>query len=254
MTTFGPGPTDKFPIDPSRVYSGCFFEFNGGHVYVTNPTTAASFRPRDVRSSDTSCTTAANATDLANAYLSRCNTEEERFTANIDAVPAAAVNLVRPGQRIPLRLSHVPGFTAWGNYMTVTKRSVSPLTNGMYKLTLELADPVLTGFWPAGILSPSLWAVVGTVTRPVRDITTVVLGQTVPPMIVGTGDGVTELFIVPTRYLPGSLKVWVDDQLVDAGSVAETDPNAGTFTLDFAPLGVSGSIAAETITASWQVG
>jgi hypothetical protein len=252
-TVFAPGEVDGLTRDPSRVYSGCWFEFSGGHVYVPNLTTEGNFRHRDVRASDLNCKSATAASDLANAFLGRCTTEEDRFTVTLHAVPAASVNLARPGQSIDILLSHVPNYEA-GASMGIVRREIAPEAYGLYEMILELAVPKLTGFHPADALNPTTFGRnFGLVVSPAPTPTTGTHGQTVPPTVVGTGDGVTVLFTLGSAYLTGSVHVWVDEVQVAQASIAETSPVAGTITLDFAPAGASTSATAETVTASWQV-
>jgi hypothetical protein len=253
VTTFGPKPTDKLPRNPSRVYSGCWFDYSGGHVYETYSATLAAFRHRDVRASDMTCTTAYTATLLALAYLARCTTEEDRITVNLENVPAASVNLARPGQRIPIKLSHVPGYES-GTYLAIMQRTVTPVAYGSYDMTLDLAEPKLTGYFPARSLTPAVWQNVGQVISPApSDVTTAIVGQRVAPTWIADGDGSTVLFTLPTGYMPGSLLMWIDAQPISAASITETDPAAGTLTLDFAPADAVGAIAAQALDASWQV-
>jgi hypothetical protein len=252
-TCFAPKPSDKLTRNPGRVYSGCWFEYSGGHVYQTYSPTLAAFRHRDTRASDMNCKTLAAATVLANAYLARCATEEDRITVNLENVPAAKVNLARPGQRIPVKLTHAPGYTS-NVYLAILRRTVSPIAYGLYDLSLDLAEPKLTGFQSAAYLSPSLTANLGQVVSPapaggIGGIT----GQGVTPVWIADGDGGTVLFTLGTGYIPGSVCIWVDAQRVPQTSIAETDPVAGTITLDFAPAAASGSIAAQSVIASWQV-
>src|SRR4029079_8953763 len=68
---------------------------------------------------------------------------------------------------------------------------------------------------------------------------------------VADGDGTTVLFTTRFPYTPGSLEVFVDGVQITAG-LTETDPVAGTFTLDFAPHGAIGDTAAERVTANYQ--
>ena len=254
VSTFAPASDDQMDRDPSRVYSGCWFEYNGGHVYVPNGTTEAAFRHRDVRASDLNCNSAAGATILATAYLARCETEEDRISVVLHAVPAASVNLARPGQRIPVKFSHIPNYES-GAWMTITRRTVAPDAYGLYDMTLDLAIPVLTGYHPAAALNPSLYSQnIGQVIDPATDLSTATIGQTVPPTVVGTGDGATVLFTLATGYLSGSVRVWVDGQPVPQASITETNPVAGTITLDFAPAAAVGSVAAQSVVASWQIG
>jgi hypothetical protein len=260
MGVFLPAPTDALSRDPSRVYSGCWFEYDGGHVYRTNPTTLANFRPRDVRASDMNCTTAAAATALADAYLARCATEEDRIDIHLHEVPASAVNLARPGQSIGIRMIHGPGSYVdlpdypLGTSMGIVQRTVSPAAPGLYDVTLNLAVPKLTGFHPTDVLNPTSFAHnIGLVVSPAPTPTTGAHGQTVAPTVVGTGDGMTVLFTLGSAYLTGSVRVWVDGVMVPQASITETSPSAGTITLDFAPAGASGSASAQAVSASWQV-
>jgi hypothetical protein len=253
VTTFGPQPADKLTRNPGRVYSGCWFDYSGGHVYVPNSMTLAAFRHRDVRASDMTCTTAAAATVLATAYLARCETEEDRITVNLTNVPAASVNLARPGQRIPVKLSHVPGYES-GTYLAILQRTVAPVAYGSYNLALDLAEPKLTGYFPARTLAPAVWQNLGAVISPSpSDYTLSLPGQRVPPTFVADGDDTTVLFTLPTGYLAGSLLLWVDGQPIAQTAIAETDLDAGTLTLDFAPVGAAGAVPAQTLVASWQV-
>jgi hypothetical protein len=254
VTVFGPSPGDRLTRNPGRVYSGCWFEYSGGHVYETNPTTLGAFRHRDVRSSDMNCQTVSAASALALAYLARCATEEDRYVANLDNVPASSLGLMRPGQRIPVHLTHVDGYTEW-TYMAIMRRSVTAVAAGSYKVQLELANPVLTGFQPGAFLSPSLWSNnIGQVVAPApSDLSTAVSGQRVPPTFITNGDGWSVSFGLPGPYIPGSLLVWVDALPVEQASIFEVDPAGAWFQLDFAPAGADGSVAAQAVVASWQV-
>jgi hypothetical protein len=254
VTTFAPAETDQLVRNPARVFSGCWFEFNGGHVYAQYAATMAAFRHRDVRASDLNTTTYAGAFALAYAYLSRCNTEEDRFTVHIPGVPSASVNSARPGQRIPVRLYHVTEYAS-GAYMMIGKRTIMPTVGGRYDMTMELSVPVFTGMKPSQFLSPSLWSSnIGQVTQPISaaDIAAAVVGQTVTTTFVAYGNGSTVLFTLPSGYISGSLHVFIDELPVAQSSITETSPSAGTFALDFAPAGASTSAPAQTVTASWQ--
>lgn len=253
IATFGPKSDDVLKRDPQRVYSGCWFEYSGGHVYVTNGTTLAAFRHRDVRSSDMSCTSAAAATALATAYLARCNTEEDRITVNLENVPAASVNLMRPAQRIMCKFSHIPGYAS-GAYLSIMSRTIAPEASGIYGVQLVCANPVLTGFHPSRYLAPSMWSNnIRLVVSPTASPGGAVPGQPVVLTHIADGDGITVLFTLTSAYISGSVRVWVDSQEIAHASISETDPAAGTITLDFAPLGASGSAPAQDISAFWQV-
>jgi hypothetical protein len=245
-------PKSKATQDPSRVYSGVWFEFNGGHVYRSSGATEATFRHRDIRASDMNCKTATAAIALADAYLARCNTEELRIPVTIEHVPASSVNLARHGQRIPVRFTHIPGFET-GAYMAIVRRNVSPEVVGFYALNMELANPVFTGFRPARYLSPSLWSNLGAVSSPTDSPTTGITGQLVAPVIIATGDGVTQTYTLATPYIPSSVRIWVDGLPVAPGHITETDPTTGDIALDFAPAAADPPAPAQQVVASWQV-
>jgi hypothetical protein len=148
-SVFAPAATDYITRSPARVYSGCFFEYSGGSVWVPNATTLANFRRRELHSVDMSVTDPATATTLATAYLARCGTEEDTTTVHLHNVPAASLGYFLPGQRVSVTLSHVEAYAA-GAYMAITQRTVIPHTVGFYDLDLECANPILTGFWGVG--------------------------------------------------------------------------------------------------------
>jgi hypothetical protein len=68
---------------------------------------------------------------------------------------------------------------------------------------------------------------------------------------VADGDGTTTDFTTDWPYVSGSLRVYVDGVQIING-LTEVDPDAGTFSLDFAPLGAIGDSRAEIVTATYQ--
>lgn len=68
---------------------------------------------------------------------------------------------------------------------------------------------------------------------------------------VAEGDGTTVTFTTRCPYATGSLRVRVDGHPIIAG-LDESDPAAGEFTLDFAPLAAQGDAAAEQIYVDYQ--
>jgi hypothetical protein len=138
----------KVTINPDRVYSKVRFEYSGGHVSVTNATTETNFRARAVTIRDDTVKSATKATSKANKYLARSSTELNRFTVAV-SVPAANVNDIRAGQRIPVKVPHleVPNLD-FSDYvwMRISRRTVLAQhgTGGVvwdrYTLVLEFAD------------------------------------------------------------------------------------------------------------------
>lgn len=146
ITVFAPSRADKMRRDPSRVYSGVFFEGYGFHIYRTNTLNASNFRPRDVRVSNPGVGKISTATYLADQFLARSGSEEDRMLqCHLEPVPDSSVNLIRAGQRIACTFQHISGYTT-PTYLRVTRRTVSSLGDGIYALDLELSNPVLTGF------------------------------------------------------------------------------------------------------------
>jgi hypothetical protein len=68
---------------------------------------------------------------------------------------------------------------------------------------------------------------------------------------VADGDGTTTDFTTRYPYTAGSLEVFVDGVPIING-YTEEDPDAGTFSLDFAPQGASGDTRAERVTVNYQ--
>jgi hypothetical protein len=68
---------------------------------------------------------------------------------------------------------------------------------------------------------------------------------------VADGDGTTTDFTTNFPYVSGSLRVYVDGVQIING-LTETDPDAGEFSLDFAPLGAIGDTRAEIVTATYN--
>lgn len=264
VTTFAIPQTANLDLSPARLFAGCHYEYSGGAVYVSNPTTDAAYYSverfgRDTRASDMNCKTAAQATTLATAYLARAATEEATLNgAIIQRMTAAQVNLARQGQRIQVKMPHMPALADW-TWMAIAHREVAPYAVGLYDVTLTCSLPVVTGFRGGGFghtdaVRPASWvrniaAVVAPATTPADALP----GQRVPFAVIGTGDDSTVLFTLSTAYQPGSVLLEIDGLPIAQSEITETDPGAGTITLDFAPAGASSSASAETVTASWQV-
>jgi len=68
---------------------------------------------------------------------------------------------------------------------------------------------------------------------------------------VADGDGTTTSFTTRYPYVAGSLEVFVDGVPIING-YTEIDPDAGTFSLDFAPQAASGDTRAERLTVNYQ--
>lgn len=268
VTTWGydAGPNAaSLEQDPAKLFSGCHFEYSGGHVYVENPATRTSYFNlerfgRDTRASDMNCTTAADANRLVDKFLARAAFEAATLrNLKIHKLPAALVNSVRQGQRIQVKMAHAPGLTGW-TWMSIAHRTVEPYTVGLYDVSLEPALPVLTGFRGGGFghtdpIQPGKWVRnTGQVVSPTSDPVNALRGQPVTPVQIGVGDGSTKIYNLGSPYLPGSVRIHLDGQPLPQDAITELDPVHGTIALGFAPAGPLGSVAGQAISATWQVG
>lgn len=147
-SVFAAEPTAKLNRDPSRVYSGVYFEYGekGSAVFRESATVLAAIgHKRETHETDGSVRTAARATARADRYLAEAEEEDDGLTLTIPNVPAARVNLIRAGQRIHCTFTHLPGFQA-GAYIRIAKRTVQQTERqGLYRVDLELSNPKRAG-------------------------------------------------------------------------------------------------------------
>lgn len=143
LTVFAPDASAKLTRDPSRVYSGVYMEYGDGtaSVYVSDSGTASTYAPRDTSTVDTTVSTAAKATARANKLQNQASTEYDRITVTLHQVPESVVNLVRVGQRMQVKFSHMPSYTSY-TWIRVARRTVyqDGDVQGLYALDLELAN------------------------------------------------------------------------------------------------------------------
>lgn len=140
-TTWAPYSPPTVKRSPDRIYSKIHLTYNGGTVTVSNATTASNYRPREASVLDASINDATLATAKANSLLTGASTELLQVENIAIAVPAANVNDVRAGQRMQIKLTRhgISSFT----YYRVTRRTVTPLNDVSYLLSLTLASDVL---------------------------------------------------------------------------------------------------------------
>lgn len=133
----------KLRKDPTRVYSKVRFEYAGGHVSVTDAGTEAEFRARAVTVRDDNVKNATRATNKANAYLDRADTEQKIYTVST-TVPAESLNTIRAGQRLEVKLPHLE-IADW-TWMRIARRTIYPQRAGdggvwdRYRIDLEFAE------------------------------------------------------------------------------------------------------------------
>ncbi len=143
-TVFAPDEAMTLSMDPSRIYTGVRYGYGDkeGAVFEESATILASIgHRREANWADPSIRKAARATAKANKWLSEGETEATRITVTLNAVPPAQVNLIRCGQRLQVKATHLPGFTSF-TWVRVVRRTVQQMegTQLLYSVALELSN------------------------------------------------------------------------------------------------------------------
>jgi hypothetical protein len=143
-TTFA--ATGELVRDPSQVYSTIWVPWTGGFSSATNSATAAAFIPRDVAVPAPQIGRATTAQHYADLLATQDNAEQDTITVSV-RLPAASVNLIRAGQRVQVKFSHLPGYSAAYTYLRCVRRTVKQdeETTDYYNLDLELSTPRISG-------------------------------------------------------------------------------------------------------------
>lgn len=149
-TVYAPDADAKLNKDPSRVYSGVYFQYGDREfaaVYETDGSVQSAIgHKRETTVQDSSVKTSAKASAKANKYLSEASTELDAIEVTLKKVRPEDVNLIRAGHRIQVKFTHLPGYTSY-TYMRVTRRAVRQAqdTQLFYELDLTLANPKQMG-------------------------------------------------------------------------------------------------------------
>lgn len=134
-------------LDGGRIYSSVDVRYNGGSVRVTNATTEADYRERDISIFDDRTKTAAGATVRGTQFLAASASEEEVIYAEVDLTSAQA-QLIRPGQAILVKFPHL-GIPTY-EYRRIVRLERRPRGDGElvnfrdYRYALELSMPKTT--------------------------------------------------------------------------------------------------------------
>jgi hypothetical protein len=147
-TVFAPDAAVRLNRDPSSVYTGIYLQYGTGvdFVYRTNSTTLAAVgHKRELSQLDSTVSSATQATAKADNLLTDSSTEFDKITVTLQKVPAAKVNLMRAGQRIQVKFSHLPGYTS-DTWIRISRRTVQQdgETDAFYRLDLELSNSKVT--------------------------------------------------------------------------------------------------------------
>jgi hypothetical protein len=151
--TFAPDSVASLAREPDQTYSGVTVEYANGSIYRHRASTAATYIARDTTISRPYTGSAATAGAQAEIFLDTHEVEIDRITCTIQ-VPAVSVGLVRAGQRISVKFSHMPGYSAF-TWMRIVACSPQP-TNDLathYAVALELVGPRPAGVCAAGSFS-----------------------------------------------------------------------------------------------------
>jgi hypothetical protein len=141
-TIFAPSEDWKLGRDPSRVYSGVYYRYGDGTQAVYRHDDAvktAIGHKRDTTWTDTTLDSLAAAEAKADKWLAEAATELDVITLTLPNVPPAKVNLMRAGQRIQVKGTHLPGYSNYV-YGRITHRTVaqSGTTASYYSVDLEI--------------------------------------------------------------------------------------------------------------------
>ena len=140
-TTFAPY-NNHVGVSPLRVASGGSMPYASASIYASRPATATAFALRDKIFPNSNVKTAAMATRQLNRMLRENSTEDPSVTCSVD-LPAAKVNAIRRGHRIPYRnrwMASPVDYTA-DTWMRVVERTVKQdkMTDDRYTLDLRLS-------------------------------------------------------------------------------------------------------------------
>jgi hypothetical protein len=145
-TVFAPNAEATLGRDPSRVYSGVYYQYGDrafAAEYETSSTVLSHIgHKRETAVLDGAVTTADGASDKATKYLDEAATELDIITCVLRKVPPSAVNLIRAGHRIQVKFSHFPGYTSY-TWVRVQRRTVAQdgENANFYTLELQLSNP-----------------------------------------------------------------------------------------------------------------
>jgi hypothetical protein len=149
-TVYAPDKSAKLNKDPSRVFSGVYYQYGDSDfaaVYETSGAVQSAIgHKRETTEQDPSIKTATRASAKANRYLAEAATELDTIDVTLVKVRPADVNLIRAGHRIQVKFTHLPGYTSY-TWMRVIRRAVRQADESQlfYELDLTLANPKQMG-------------------------------------------------------------------------------------------------------------
>jgi hypothetical protein len=142
-TCFAPDSIARLQREPDQTYSEVIVEYANGKVFRTAPATATKYIRRGTTISRPYTGKKATAEAQGDQFLAAHSEEVDRITCSI-RVPAASVGLVRAGQRISVRFSHMPGYetATWMRIVGCSPKPTDDLAR-YYDVALEMVGRLL---------------------------------------------------------------------------------------------------------------
>jgi hypothetical protein len=143
---FAPDSEAKLTTSPDDVYSEVVLTYNRGtkRLFRRRPSTATKYIARGTTFDRPYVGTFATASTQATDFLNRHSSETDRIIVTLPQVPRNRVGLVRAGQRIDVKFTHITGYTSWTS-MRIVSCSPVPVDDLAlyYSVPLELVSPTI---------------------------------------------------------------------------------------------------------------
>jgi hypothetical protein len=139
VTVFAPFEDADVEQDPDKIAAGVYMPASPTPVYEFDYDTSYAFAFQDQVAPPPSVKTVDKAVALADRFLADFAEEEEKATIPIQ-LPAAQLNDIKHGQRMQVKLQHVPGWESY-RWCRVTRKTFGPPENRsqkFYDVDLEL--------------------------------------------------------------------------------------------------------------------
>ena len=123
---FAPDSEAKLTTSPDEVYSEVVLTYNRGtkRLFRRRPSTATKYIARGTTFDRPYVGTFATASTQATDFLNRHSNEQDRITVTLPQVPRTRVGLVRAGQRIDVKFTHIAGYEYWTSMRVVSCKPV----------------------------------------------------------------------------------------------------------------------------------
>ena len=139
-TCFAASDDSKVSRDPQKIAAGVYLPYTGGAVYDFDYDTSYEFMFQDQVAPTATIKTSAKASVLATQFLEANDEQDEQITTTIQ-LPSSLLNIVKHGQLVGIKLSHVPGYEDFRN-CRVTRKTfgyTDARSQKWYDVSLELS-------------------------------------------------------------------------------------------------------------------